>query len=198
MFSKLKTKMFEAFGTWCINRAMRRPHEHLLDDDGKPHAHRYWLFRIGSGKPNGDGDVHPFFAIKVCQLVSSEEALFHDDAAHSTTVVLRGAISEVTPHGIQLWKDRIHMVSRYNGFEPTEYGKRNVTSYLAGSVLRRKAGCWHFFTLPAGTESCWLLSIIGPKRQTWGFLADGFAKVPARTFLERRRQQRNRPNGKKR
>lgn len=190
MLQKLKAKMFERFATWCINRALRNPYEHLLNDDGTPHAHRYWLFRIGSGKPNGDGEIYPFFAVKVCHLVSSEERIFHDDACHSLTVVLRGAICEFVPNQVDLWRDRIRTVNRYNGFDPTDYRTSAGRLYVAGSVFRRKAWCWHFFTLPNGADA-WTLSVTGPKRQMWGYLADGLVKVPASLFLERRRQRRN-------
>lgn len=197
MFSKLKAKMFEQFATWCIRRAMRTPHEHLLHDDGKPHLHRYWLFRIGSKHPNGDGEIHPWFAIRVIQLVSSELPIFHDESCHSLTVVLRGAICEVVPRDIDRWRDHIEVVARHNGFDPHQYDTDVFTTYPAGSVFHRKAWDWHFFTLPNG-DAVWLLQIAGPKWQLWGYLADGLRKVPARTFLEQRRRRRNAPNGRAR
>lgn len=196
MLSKLKAKMCERFATWCITRAMRTPHEHLFDDNGKPHQHRYWLFRIGNGKPSGDGEIHPWFAMRVIQMVSSEEPIFHDDACHSLTVVLRGSVREVVPRDLDRWRDHIEVVHRYHGLEPTLYDTDLARTYPAGSLLRRKAWDWHFFTL-ADSESVWLLQITGPKRQLWGYLVDGHVKVLAREFQERRRQ-RKQSNGRTR
>lgn len=185
-FAKLKAKMFEGFATWCINCALRTPHEHLFHDDGKPHVHRYWLFRIGSGKPDADGEIHPWFAVRACQLVSSEEPIFHDAVGHSFTVVLRGSVREAMPANLDLWRDRIRVVNRFNGFDPTEYGKPNTTTYAAGAVLRRKASDWRFLELTDGPV--WLLTITGANRQAWGYLVDGAIKVPWRLFQQRRRQ----------
>lgn len=195
--SELKAKMFERFATWCINRAMRTPHEHLHHDDGKPHQHRYWLLRLGNGKLRSDGDMHPWLAIRVCQIVTSEEPFFHDAPSHQLNVVLRGAIEEAVPPGVDIWRDRIRMVQQYHGFDPTEYGSANRTTYATSTVFRRKAWDWRFVALPEGTSEAWLLTITGPRRQVWGYLTDGYAKVPARVFMDRRRRRRDRPNGRK-
>jgi hypothetical protein len=197
MFSKLKAKMFEGLATWCINRALRTPHEHLLHDDGKPLLHRYWLFRIGSKHPNGDGEIHPWFAVRVVQLVSNEEPIFHDEACHSLTVVLRGGICEIVPRELDRWRDHIEVVNRYHGLDPVAYDTDHGHLYAAGAVFRRKAWDYHFFTLPNGNDA-WLLQIAGPKRQLWGYLIDGLHKVPWPEFQERRRQRRAQNNGRKR
>lgn len=189
--------MFERFATWCIARSMRNPHEHLLHDDGKPHVHRYWLFRIGNGKPSGDGEMHPWFAIRVIHMVSSELPIFHDEACHSLTVVLRGSIREVVPRDLERWRDHIETVNRYHGLDPTLYDTDLAHTYSAGASMRRKAWDWHFFTM-ANDKDVWLLQITGSKRQLWGYLVDGHIKVPAYIFLERRRQQRDQSSNRTR
>jgi hypothetical protein len=189
MFAKLKTKIFERFAAWCIRRAVRHPHEHRFHDDGRRLMSRYWLFRIGNGKAGGDGSVCPWFAIQVNQLISSEEPIFHDEPCHSTYLVLRGQLCEATPRDIGQWRDHIETITRFNGFDPVQYDVGHVQHFVPGDRFKRKAWDWHFFTLPNGGDA-WTLQITGPRRQMWGYLADGLVKVPWRIFMDRRRQRR--------
>lgn len=195
MLSKLKAKMFEAFAAWCINRAMRTPHEHLFHDAGKPHVHRYWLLRIGSKTPNGDGEIHPWFSVRVNNIVSNEEPIFHDEPCHTTTIVLRGALCEVVPIEKERWVIHITTVRQYHGQDPVEYNTDHALHFGPGDVLRRKAWDWHFFRLPEGNEA-WTLTISGHKRQMWGYLVDGLVKVPAARFWQARRERANSNSGR--
>lgn len=50
MFAKLRSRLFNAFANWAIQRAMRTPYTHLFHDDGRPYMQRFWLLRIGMPK----------------------------------------------------------------------------------------------------------------------------------------------------
>lgn len=129
----------------------------------------------------------PTFGIRVHRITSSDEKVFHDHPWNYTSLILRGGYAEFTPdwtHGPT--PAHVSLSEDFDGEVPCTYQFVNARYYTAGSLLRRKAGDWHYLVLQPGIEA-WTLFVTGEKQQGWGFLVDGLVKVPWRVYLQRRR-----------
>lgn len=129
----------------------------------------------------------PRFGIRLHRIQSSDVPAFHDHPWDYTTLILRNGYREVRPdwsHGPT--PAHVTVSDDYDGHPPTAYLHTLEQYHGPGSLLRRRAGDWHYLQLRAGEEA-WTMFFTGRKRQGWGFLADGLIKVPWRTYLTQRR-----------
>jgi len=164
--------LFRAFANWCIRRAMRTPYFHVRHEDGTPYMDRFWLFRWGGSREIGqEPSVHPWIALNVHHIRSSDWSTYHDHPWGFFTLILRGRYTEVTPQPF------IGVPLGFGGY--TRY-----RTYRAGSLRFVRARQWHYLTLEPG-EDAWTLVLKLPKVQTWGFLVNGI-KVPWREYLKQR------------
>lgn len=133
--------------------------------------------------------LYPRFGIRIHRIMSSDDRAFHDHPWNYTTLILRGGYTEFRPTGFQ--PHQVTLADDYDGSDPVTYTEHTAVRYDAGSLLRRKAGSWHYLVLDHGTEA-WTMFCTGRKRQKWGFLADGLLKVPYNIYLQRRRERAQR------
>lgn len=118
---------------------------------------RYWLI------PYGRGPV----AVRVHHILRSDlDRVFHDHPWPYLTIILKGGYTEVTP------------AYTADGF----YDGERREQYGAGSVLFRQARTWHRLEIAEDVDT-WTLFITGPKRQSWGFMAEPRRKVYWREYL---------------
>lgn len=159
-------QVFSRLADAMIASARRTPYFPLLG-----YMERFWLFRVGRAKPDEhDGGVagedrraHRWLGARVHHILRSDKGVaFHDHPWNYMTLILKDGYYEVVP------------VLDPNG---------TVTD-----VLVRNARAWHRIELPEG-RTAWTLFLMGPSRQTWGFLTR-FGKVEWRVFLWRRENPR--------
>lgn len=118
---------------------------------------RFWIVPYGRG---------PFAARVHHILRSDDDRAFHDHPWPYLTIILKGGYIEVTP------------VYDADGFYQ---GERRIWRG-AGSVLLRGARSWHRLEIPECVDT-WTLFITGPKRQSWGFMAQPKNKIYWREYL---------------
>lgn len=201
-----RSRLFQAFGDWVIQRAMRTPYTHLTHDDGRPYMNRYWFIRImpwgWRARRRRMETLH----------VLMDEAEIAASAWMAAWSELRNLRDNSYPwfgirvHHIVSSDDRtLHdhpwtfatLILRGGYTEATPLTADGVVlstrAFRAGAFRIVRASHWHYLTLAPGQEA-WTLFFTARKSQGWGFLVDGI-KVPWRTYLDQRAACINAPQG---
>lgn len=152
--------IFKAIGDWLIARSLKTPFVHLPG-----YMNRYWLLPYGwlfKGKSMLD------WAVRVHEILRSDEDTYHDHPWPYISVILRGGYFEVVP---VFDKSGLYVGSKCKWYGP-------------GSVLFRKAKSWHWLQVPGG-ETVWTLFITFNWQQKWGFMVQPSYKVRHENYTRR-------------
>lgn len=168
----LGDRLFTAFASWAIRRALRTPYTHLRQADGRPYIDRSWLARIGGKGPD---DEYPLIGVRVHHIQSSDaDCALHDHPWPFISIILFTGYTEIRP--ADQTPDLPWVFMRVGGKLMAVSRQR----YVAGDVLFRRASDWHMIEIPEGASAVTIFITLR-KVQSWGFLWRG-AKIPWRDF----------------
>jgi hypothetical protein len=114
---------------------------------GEDYMHRYYLFLK-------DRSQFPF-NVTLHKIVKSDDPIFHDHPWPYITVVLKGGYWEHTP----VFNREGKLIAEFQTWRGP------------GSVIKRKAGDYHWLELEEGSSATTLF-FMGPQQREWGFLVN--------------------------
>ena len=142
-----------------MRHAMRHPYLHIHNTQGSRYMGRWWLLR---GRP-AEEDC-PWW-LRWCPVAArihhiqrpDDDRHLHDHPVDFRTLILEGEYDEEDIFG-------------------------QVRTLRAGESYPSRAERFHRITRVSVPFGVWTLFVIGPRRNTWGFLVDGH-KIASHTYL---------------
>lgn len=143
-------------GDKLISWAESRQPDFVIGEEAAPYLRRWHLQRDGK-----KGCVYLHHIIR-----DDDDRAMHDHPWDSTSIVLRGTMTEICPH-FYASASKVRLPSGQSQHVRLGSDASYATELAAGSITTRKAEHAHRLVVSHG--EVWTLFITGPHRREWGF-----------------------------